>query len=126
LSRTVAQNTLQVEKGSSDKSPAVQGVPALCLAYERRLEAAREQFGLIKQVREPAEAKLGIGEVSLQEADPVPGKLDQITQQLMHVVQACNEENTADEEGNERLNQSYSKIHILLKENQVKIVTPGG
>jgi len=82
---------MQIEKRSCDKSPAGHQMPAWCQACQRRLEAAREQLKLIREAGEPEEAELGIGEVSMPEADPVQGKLEQIFQQMMHVVQACNE-----------------------------------
>jgi len=84
---------MRVEKWSSDKSPVAQGIPAWCQAQQRRLEAAREQLRQIKEAGEPDKAVQGIREVSMQEADSVQGKLEQISQQMMNVVQACNEEN---------------------------------
>jgi len=49
LSETSAQKSSRVKKRSSNKSPSAQAVPAWCQAYQRRLEAAREQLKLIQE-----------------------------------------------------------------------------
>lgn len=54
--------------------------------------AAREQLRLIKEAGEPEETEQGIGEVSIQQANPVQGKLEQITQKMMHMVQTYTKE----------------------------------
>jgi hypothetical protein len=81
----------RVEKRSSDKSPVAQEIPAWCRQYQCRLEPAAEQVWLIRENGEPDEAKQGLGEVEMQEQDQVRTKLQEITQQMLHVVQACNE-----------------------------------
>jgi len=92
------QKSMRIEKRNLEKSPAGYQTPVWCQAYQRRLEAAREQLKLIKEPEEPEELELGIGEVLMPEADPVQGKLEQISQQMMHMVQACNEEKEIIEE----------------------------
>jgi hypothetical protein len=57
-----------------------------------RLEAARELLKQIKKAGEPEEAELGTGEVQMGQADPVQEQLETLTQQMLHVVQACNVE----------------------------------
>ena len=52
----------------------------------------REQLRLEKEAGEPEEADLGIGEVSMHEANQVQSNLEEMTQQMMPVVQACYEE----------------------------------
>lgn len=52
----------------------------------------KEQLQRFKQAKDTEEAQLGIGEIPMPVADAVPDKLEQITQQMMHIVQACKEE----------------------------------
>jgi len=48
-----ALKSVKVEKRSSEKSPAVQEVPAWCRSYQLRLDAAKEQLKLIMEAGEP-------------------------------------------------------------------------
>jgi hypothetical protein len=92
LSKAIAQKTGRIEKRSLNKSPVAVPTPEWCQAYQRRLEAAREQLKQIKEAGEPDEAELGIGEVEMTGSDPVQQKLEEVSQQIVHIVQACNEE----------------------------------
>lgn len=58
-----------------------------------RLQAAAEEIRLIKENGEPDDTKLGLGEVEMQEQDQLQSNLQNLTQRMVHVVQACNEEN---------------------------------
>jgi len=50
-----------------------------------------------------------------------PDRQDRIIpDRILHLAQ------DVDEDGYQRLNQSNSKIHFLLMENQVKMLMPGG
>jgi len=56
-----------------------------------RIEAAREQLKQIKEAGEPEEAQLGLGEVEMSQ-DPVRQQLEGLTQQMAHIIEACNSE----------------------------------
>jgi len=88
----VAKESFRVEKRNSDKSVEAQKIPAGFQAFQRTLETAREQLRQIKDVVEPEEADLEIGEICMQEADLVQENLEQTRLQMMHLVQACNED----------------------------------
>jgi outer membrane protein TolC len=77
---------------SSDKSPLSQEIPAWCRQYQLRLEAAAQQVRLIRQSGDREEAKQAVGEVEMWDQDQVQSKLQELTQQMVHVVQSCNEE----------------------------------
>jgi len=49
----LSPKTIQVEKRSSDKSPAAQEIPAWCRLYQLELEAAAEQVRLLPEDEEP-------------------------------------------------------------------------
>jgi len=117
----MGQIPTRIEKRSSDKSPAAHQTPAWCHSYQRTLEAAREQIRLIKEAAEPEEAELGIGEVSMPEADPVQGRLEQISQQMMHVVQACNEEKEIIEEEFLSVRQDLEILESSIRTEKDKI-----
>jgi len=92
LSGSSVQKLSRIEKRSSDKSPAAREIPVCCQQYQQRLDAAAEQVRLIRENGEPQEAEQGLGEVEMREQDSVQTKLQELTQQMVHVVQACNEE----------------------------------
>jgi hypothetical protein len=92
LSATFHQKSSRVEKRSSDKSPAVRVLPEWCQKYQQRLEAAAEEIRLIRENGEAEEPLAGLGEVKMAELDPVRTKLQELMQQMVQVVQACNEE----------------------------------
>jgi hypothetical protein len=92
LSTVSQQKSTWVEKRRSDKSPRARALPECCQKYQQRLEAAAEEIRLIKENGEPEEAIQGPGEVAMAKSDPVRTKLQELTQQMVHVVQACNDE----------------------------------
>jgi len=92
LSAASQQKSSRIEKRSSDKSPAARVVPERCQRYQQRLESASEEIRLIREHEKPAEAIEGLGEVEMAESDLVTTKLQELIQQMVHVVQACNEE----------------------------------
>jgi len=92
LSAASQQKSSGIGKRRSDKSPSVRAVPEWCQKYQQRLEAAAEEIRLIRENGEPEEAQKGPGELEMAELDPVKTKLQELTQQMVHVVQACNKE----------------------------------
>jgi len=58
------------------------------------LEEARREYLLLKAHEEPEEAEERQGEVAMWEvnSDLVQNQLSELAQQVMHVIQACNEE----------------------------------
>jgi hypothetical protein len=66
-------------------------IPQWCRNYQLRIEAAREQLKQIKEAGEPEEAQLGLGEVEMNQ-DPVKQQLEGLTQQMVHIIEACNSE----------------------------------
>jgi len=73
-------------------SPADRVLPEWCQRYQQRLETAAEEIRLIREHEEPEEAIEGLGEVEMAKSDPVKTKLQELTQQMVHMVQACYEE----------------------------------
>jgi len=92
MSGSSALQPFWVEKTSSDMSPAAREIPALCQQFQQRLDAAAERVHRIGENRETDVAEQGLGEVEMREQDPVQSKLQGVTQQMVHVVQASNEE----------------------------------
>jgi hypothetical protein len=81
----------RIENRSSARSQRAQEIPEWCSNYQLRIEAAREQLKQIKEVGEPEEAQLGLGEVEMNQ-DPVKQQLEGLTQQMVHIIEACNSE----------------------------------
>ena len=52
----------------------------------------------IKEAGEPQEAQLGLGEVEMRLDDPVHQQLQGLTQQIVHIIEACNSEKEVIEE----------------------------
>jgi len=99
----------RIEKSSSARSPRAQEIPQWCRDYQLRIEAARQQLKQIKEAGEPEEAQLGLGEVEMNQ-DPVKQQLEGLTQQMVHIIEACNSEKGIIEEEFLSVNQD---IQIL-------------
>ena len=99
----------RIEKSSSNRSPRPQEIPQWCRNFQMRIEAAREQLKQIKEAGEPEEAELGLGEVEMNQ-DPVKQQLEGLTQQMVHIIEACNSEKGIIEEEFMSVNQD---IQIL-------------
>jgi len=107
--KTSTHRSHRIEKSSSARSPRAQEIPQWCLNYQLRIEAAREQLKQIKEAGEPEEAELGLGEVEMNQ-DPVKQQLEGLTQQMVHIIEACNSEKGIIEEEFLSVNQD---IQIL-------------
>jgi len=121
LSATSQQKSSKVEKRSSDKSPAARAVREWCQRYQQRLEAAAEEIRLIKEHGEPEEAIEGLGEVEMVESDPVRTKLQELTQQMVHVVQACNEEKELIEDEFVAVRQDLELLETQILTDKAKL-----
>jgi hypothetical protein len=76
------------------RSPAARPILQWYLEYQRRIEAARRDYLQLKEQEEPDEALEGQGEIQMTEAnsDLVQKQLSERTQQIVRVMEACNEE----------------------------------
>ena len=90
-SKALAPSSSGVQK---PRSPAARPIPEWCLEYQRRIEAARKDYLLLREQEEPEEALEGQGEIQMLEANPdlVQKQLSELAQQIVHVIEACNEE----------------------------------
>jgi hypothetical protein len=90
-SSALAPSSLRIEKL---RSPVASVTPAWCLEYQRTIEAAQKDYLLPKEQEEPKEAEEGQEVVVMTEAntDLVPKQLLELAQQIVHVIEACNEE----------------------------------
>jgi hypothetical protein len=95
---TSTHRSLRVEKQGFAKFPRAQEIPEWCQNNLLRIEAAREQLKQIKEAGEPEEAQLGLGEVEMRLDDPVQQQLQGLTQQIVHIIVACNSEKEVIEE----------------------------
>jgi len=73
------------------RSPAPRDIPVWVQNYQNRLEEARREYRLLKDHEEPEEALEGQGEVVMMDTDLVQEQLSELAQQVMHVIQACND-----------------------------------
>ena len=90
-SQALAPSTSRVEK---TRSPTQRPVPGWCLEYQKRIEDARRDYLRLKEQEEPEEAPEGQGEVEMLESNTnlVQEQLSELAQQIVHVIEACNEE----------------------------------
>lgn len=121
LSGSSIHKPSRVENWSSDKSPAAQEIPAWCRKFQLRLEAAAEQVRQIQEAGEPEEAQLGLGEIKMPEQDPVQSKLQELTQQRVHVVQAFNEVKEITEEEFNAVRQDLEIVDARIGTEKAKI-----
>jgi len=104
----------RIEKSSSARSPRAQEIPQWCRNYQLRIEAAREQLKQIKEAGEPEEAQLGLGEVEMEQ-DPVRQQLEGLTQQMVHIIEACNSEKGIIEEEFLSVNQDLQILEGRIR-----------
>jgi hypothetical protein len=75
-------------------SPAAREIPAWVLDYQRRAEQARLQHIHMKVIEYPEETQDSQGELEMPDANSnlVQKQLSELMQQVVYIVQACNEE----------------------------------
>jgi len=112
---TATLRSLRVEKPSSSKSPSSQEIPEWCQNYQRRIQAAKKQLKQIKEQGVPAEAQLGLAEVEMFQADPVQQQVQGLTQQMVHIIEACNSEK-------EVIDEEFLSVHqeIQILEGRIR------
>jgi len=79
-----------------------------------RIEAAREQLKQIKEAREPEEAEVGLGEIEMNQ-DPVRQQWKGLTQQMVHIIEACNSEKVIIEEEFLSVNQDLQILEVRIR-----------
>jgi len=119
-SRALAPSSTRIEK---PRSPALRPVPEWCLGYQRRIEAARREYLLIKEQAEPEEALEGQGEIEMleQNTDLVQEQLLELAQQIVHVIEACNEEKDVLEEEFDSVRNGIMIMESRLQTEQTRI-----
>jgi len=121
-SKALAASTSRVEK---PRSPVARPVPEWCLEYQRRIEAARRDYLLIKEQAEPEEALEGQGVIDMLEpnTDLVQEELSELAQQIVHVIEACNEEKDILEEEFDSVRNGIVIMESRLQTEKIRIVS---
>jgi hypothetical protein len=96
-------------------------LPEWCQKLQQRLETATEDIRLIRENGEPDEALEGLGEIEMLEQDPVRNKLQELTHQMVHVVQACNEEKNIIEDEFAAVRQDLELLETQILTEKAKI-----
>jgi hypothetical protein len=98
-------------------------IPELCLEYQRRIEAARRDYLVLKEQQEPEEALEGQGEVQMSEANPdlVQKQLSELAQQIIHVIEACNEGKHIQEEDFDYVRNRFMIMESRLQTEKTRI-----
>ena len=83
-----------ISRVEKPRYPAPREVPVWVQNDQNRLEEARREYLLLMSHKEQWEAVEGQGEVVMVDAnsDLLQNQLSELVQQVMHVVQECNEE----------------------------------
>jgi len=91
MSKVLASSNSCVE---TPPSPAANKIPEWCLEYQRRIEAAQREDLLLTNHEEPGEPEAGQGEFQMSKVNTniVQNQSLELAQQVMHVIQACNQE----------------------------------
>ena len=105
------------------RSPVARPIPEWCLGYQRKIEAARRDYLLIKEQEEPQEALEGQGEIELleQNTDLVQKQLSELPQQIVHVIEACNEEKIVLEEEFDSVKNGIVVMESRLQTERTRI-----
>jgi len=105
------------------RTPVQREVPVWVQSYQNRLEEARREYLLLKDHEEPEEALEGQGEVVMAEAntDLVQEQLSELAQQVMHVIQACNEEKEIIEDDFESVKNNIRILETRIQTERQRI-----
>jgi len=98
-------------------------IPEWCLGYQRRIDAAQRDYLLIKEQGEPEEALQGQGETEMsdQNTDLVQEQLSELAQQIVHVIEACNEEKDFLEEEFDWVKNGIAIMESRLQTEKIQI-----
>jgi hypothetical protein len=119
-SKALAPSSSRVEK---PRSPVARPIPGWCLEFQRRIEAARRDYLLLKEQEEPEQALEGQGEIQMTEAnsDLVQKQLSELAQQIVHVIEACNEEKDILEEDFDSVRNGILIMESRLQTEKTRI-----
>jgi len=119
-SKALALSGMRVEK---PRSPVARPIPEWGLEYHRRIEAARREYLLIREQEEPKEALEGQGEIEMLEPNTnlVQEQLSELAQQIVHVIEVCNEENDILEEEFDSVRNGIVIMESRLQTEKVRI-----
>jgi len=121
-SKALAPSSSRVEK---PQSPVAKPIPKWCLGYQRRIEAARKDYLLIKEQAEPEEALEGQGEIEMldQNSDLVQEQLSELAQHILHVIEACNQEKDTLEEEFDSVKNGIVNMESRLETEKIRITS---
>jgi len=73
--------------------PSGKGYPSMVPGHQRRIEAARREYLVLKHQEEPVEAPEGQGEIEMSKTKPdlVQRQLSELSQLIVNVIEACND-----------------------------------
>jgi len=103
------------------RSPARRDVPVWVQSYQNRLEEARREYLLLKDHEEPEEALEGQGEVVMTGTDLVQEQLSELAQQVMHVIQACDDEKEIIEDDFESVKNNIRILETRIQTERQRI-----
>ena len=112
-SKVLAPSSSRIEK---PRFPVGRAIPEWCLECQRRIEDARREYLLLKVQDEPLEAPSGQGEIQMTNSTNLVRKqLSELAQQVVHVIQACNE-------GKVVLEEEFDSVRngILIIESRIQ------
>ena len=119
-SKALAPITSRIEKL---RSPAARPISEWCLEYQRTIQAAQRDYLLLKEQGEPEGAEDGQGEVEMAEVntDLVQKQLSEHAQQIVHVIETCNEEKEVLEEEFDSVKNGILIMESRLQTEKVRI-----
>jgi len=89
-SKALVLSAFWVEK---PRSTVARAIPEWCREYQKRIEATRKDYLLLIQQKETPEASKGQVAMGMSDnRDLVQKQLSELAQQIIHVIQACNDE----------------------------------
>ena len=101
------------------RSPAQRDIPVWVQGYQNRLEEARREYLLLKNHAEPEEGQdVVMGEAN---TDLVQDQLSELAQQVMHVIQACNEEKEIIEDDFESVKNNIRILETRIQTERQRI-----
>jgi hypothetical protein len=107
----------QLLEGGETPIPGCTAYPRMVPRIPKRIEDTRRDYLLLKEQEVPEEAPEGQGEIQIMEAssDLVQKQLSELAQQIVHVIEACNEEKVV-------LKEDFDSVRngILIMESRLQ------
>ena len=105
------------------RSPWAREIPSWVLDYQTRIEHTRLEYQQMRSIEALEDAELGQAELEMQDASSslVQKQLSELAQQVVHIIQACNEEKEVLEDEFESVKANIEILQTRINTNKHRV-----